>query len=130
MPLSREQIRERIQLPTEDVYVPEWGDTVRLRGLTAHEASEFQFGQLSMNGQQPTVDLKKMRGVQTGLVARTAVDESGDALFTEKEWGKMPATVVELLFHAAQKLCGFSKEAVDEMAGKSETTPPDDSDSD
>ena len=52
--LSRDTILQREDIKTEDVEVPEWGGTVRVRGMSGVERDAFEAGliqQPATNGQ-------------------------------------------------------------------------------
>ncbi|MFD6691110.1 hypothetical protein ACFWEV_35245 [Streptomyces bacillaris] len=123
--LTKDQITRANDLAHEDVPVSEWGGTVRVRALTGVErdAWEASLVRLGPNG---SVQARSTKGVRVGLVARTVVDEDGERLFTDKdmtELNQKSAAVIERLAAVARRLSGIGKEAAEEAAGKSGTTP-------
>ena len=71
--LSRDAILKSQDFRTEDVSVPEWNGTVRIRTMTVAERDEF---------------VKRVNGgdavsVGAWLVSLLAIDEKGNQLFTE-----------------------------------------------
>lgn len=111
----------------EDVEVPEWGGTVRIRSLTADERDAFDesITKLVGSGKYQTRELV-MKGIRAKLVARSLINDKGERLFTDAQveaLGKKNATVLDRLFAVAQRVSALSKEEVDKMAGKSEPAP-------
>ena len=111
----------------EDVEVPEWGGTVRVRSLTADERDAFDesITKLVGNGKYQTREIV-MKGIRAKLVARSLINDKGERLFTDAQveaLGRKNATVLDRLFSIAQRVSALSKEEVDKMAGKSEPAP-------
>lgn len=117
MLLSREQILGATDRKTEDVAVPEWGGSVRVRGLSgaerdAYEASIVQLGA----GGKRSVNLKNLRA---RLVAYSVIDEDGNPLFTPEDvaaLGDKSAAALERVFDVARKLSGLADGDVKELA--------------
>ena len=117
MLLSREAILGADDRKTEDVAVPEWGGTVRVRGLSGTERDAYEAGivLISRSGQR-SVNLKNLRG---RLVALACIDEEGNRLFTDEDaiaLGDRSAAALERLFDVARRLSGLSDSDVEEMA--------------
>lgn len=115
--LSREDILSIEDRTTEDVPVPEWGGTVRVRSLTGAERDAYEAGivQVSGNGTKK-INLKNLRG---RLVSLTCVDEDGNRLFTDEDaiaLGEKSASALERLFDVARRLSGLSEDDVEELA--------------
>jgi hypothetical protein len=93
--------------PYEDVDVPEWGRTVRIRGFSATEQEEFivKWGSLE-EGEFP-------KGMQVDLLVRTLHDPDTDApIFTQSEedgraLGGKASAIITRLVKRAQPLCGI-----------------------
>lgn len=114
--LSRDQILGAEDLPTRDVPVPEWGGTVRMRGLTGSERDAYEASVRQFKGDRMVV---KLENVRARLVAMCLVDEEGQRLFTDqqaKELGRKSGKILDRLFDEAAKLSGLSEEAVEELA--------------
>lgn len=79
--LGRKAILEADDLPTEDVKVPEWGGSVRIRAMTALEAQKLA-NELASGDDT----MLRMR-----LVQLCAVDEEGRPLFTQDDLEKLGA---------------------------------------
>src|ERR1041384_2261734 len=80
--LSREDILSASDIVTEDCYVPEWGGTVRVRGLTGNERDKYEQSLVTMKGRQLG---PKLTGAMARLVALSIVDEHDKAQFSEDD---------------------------------------------
>ena len=115
--LSRDAILGADDRRTEDVEVPEWGGTVRVRGLTGTERDAYEASIVSLRGdgsQHFTLQNARAR-----LVALCACDEAGERIFTDKdvkELGLKSAVALERVFDAARRVSGLSDDAVEKMA--------------
>lgn len=117
MLLSREQIIEADDRKTEDVAVPEWGGTVRVRALSGAERDAYEAGIVQLRGDgSKSVNLKNLRG---RLVSLSCVDEAGNRIFTDEDaiaLGDKSAAALERVFDAARKLSGLTEDDVEELA--------------
>lgn len=128
--LSRDQILGAEDLPTRDVDVPEWGGTVRMRGLTGSELDAYQASMRKFRGDKQIITLNDMRA---RLVASCIVDEDGERLFTDKqvkELGGKSGKVLDRLFDIAAGSSGLTEEAVEELVENFESGPSDEDGSD
>lgn len=120
-PLSREEILAADDLPCEQVRIEGWGGTVRIRTLSGTERDGFEhLVQLARRGSN-RVDL---RGLKVKLLILTVCGEDRKPLFAETDAPALNAKssrVIEELFQQAMILNGMTKEAVDEMAGNSDS---------
>jgi hypothetical protein len=129
--LSRDAILGAPDRKTEDVDVPEWGGTVRIRSLSGTERDAFEASMVQINasgGRQV-----KLENIRARLVALTAVDEEGERLFSDKdvkELGQKSAAALDRVWDASQRLSGLSDEDVQELAEDLEDAPSDGSISD
>ena len=117
MLLNKEQIKTVSDLETQDIEVPEWGGTVRLKSLTGAERDRFEASVVQGQGRNTTVNMQNLRAK---LVAQSAIGEDGSPLFTEEDvkWlGEKSAKALNRLFNAAQSLSGLSESDVKELAG-------------
>lgn len=116
--LTREAILTADDLQVEVVEVPEWGGTVRVRGLTGAERDAFEASviDLASNGRRaPVMNLVNLRAK---LAARCIVDEQGIRLFSDADiaaLGQKSAHALQRVFEAAQRLSGLTKEDVEEL---------------
>jgi hypothetical protein len=115
-------------LTFEDIEVPEWGCTVRIKGMTAAERDDFEASRITGKGKNRDVNLKNMRAA---LLVRVIVDPATDELvFTKADifrLGEKSAGVLDRLFDKAQILSGIRDEDVEELVGNSEPGQSDDS---
>jgi hypothetical protein len=118
--LNKADILAALDLPEEDLAVPEWGGTVRVRGLTGAERDAFESSVITGKGKDRDVNLKNLRAK---LVAKSLVDESGKSLFGEADvaaLGNKSAIALNRVFELAQKLSGLTSEDVEELSKNSE----------
>jgi hypothetical protein len=133
--LSRDEILAAEDLATEDVNVPAWDGTVRVRALTAKERDAFE---ASCMRERPKLDAtgKPIPGqmeytrdpanMRAKLVVRTVVDEAGKRLFKDNDaplLGEKSASAVDALFDVAARLSGLGESDVGELEGNSEAGP-------
>lgn len=114
----------------EDVDVPEWGGTVRVRSLGAKERDAFEVSILTGKGKNRDVNLKNLRAK---LVILSACDESGKPIFTVDQLealGEKSAAAMERVFSTAQRLSRLREEDITELTKNSETDQNGDSSSD
>lgn len=115
--LTRDEILQKADLPTEDVYVEPWDAWVEVRGLTAAERDKFEQSIVERKGKSTQMNLQNVRAK---LVALCVVDEQGNRLFTGADveaLGKKSAQALDKIFSVAQKLSGLTPEDVDELLG-------------
>lgn len=123
--LSRGDILERDDILVEDVYVKEWGGTVRVRTLTARERDLWEDSRTTRKGADVTVDMTDFRA---SLVVRSVVDGDGERLFEDDDLeaiGAKSGAAIDKLWDVAARLSGISKEDEEELSGNvvaSETT--------
>lgn len=114
--LTRGEILAALDLPTEDVEVPEWGGCVRVRGMTGAERDRFEASVVEMRGKSARVDMVNLRAK---LAATCMVGEDGQRLFAEQDveaLGAKSAAALSRVFEAAQRLSGLTGADVEELA--------------
>ena len=129
--LSRAQIVAAKDLKHEDVEVPEWGGTVRLRELTGEERDRFEAANINIvtelvDGKEKTVLKRNTENLRARLVAMCMIDGDGNRFFGDDEiadLGRKGAQALQKLFLAAQRLNGIGEPAVKE-AEKNSTAAP------
>ena len=115
MLLSKAQILEIDDIRFEEVFVPQWNGTVRVKVMTgterdSYETSLYEFkpgdgnkqGQLKLNRED----------MRAKLLARVIVDEKNKRLFTDADiraLGAKSADALDVLFEVAQRLNGLAK---------------------
>lgn len=117
--LTRDDILGVTDLRYENVPVPEWGGSVRVRGLRASERDEYEASMVQQRGKDVSVNIKNIRA---GLVARVCVNEKGERLFTEGDialLGQKSAAALERVYEVAARLSTIDQTAVEAMAGNS-----------
>jgi hypothetical protein len=115
--LSKDAILQADDLPTEDVEIPEWGGTVRVRALTGKERDAFE---ASLQQQRGKEFVRVTANVRAKLVAKCLVGEDGERLFSENEVNALGAKSVaglDRVFEVAARLSRLSEEDVEELAG-------------
>ena len=125
--LTKAAILAAADLKTEDVDVPEWGGSVRVRSFTGRERDAFEAGMVRGDGKDRKVDLTNMRARLVGL---TVIDETGQRLFSDEEidlLGAKSGAALDRVFAVAQKLNGLSSDDVEELAKNSSGAPSADS---
>jgi hypothetical protein len=125
--LTREQILSADDLVTEVVKVPEWGGSVNVRTLTAHERDVFEESLLKTKGRgrNQTRDVQ-LADARAKLCAITILDGDGKQLFNQTdiaELGKKSAGALNRVYDVAARLSGLSSEDMDDLVGNSETAP-------
>lgn len=119
--LDRSAILAIPDLQTEDLFIPEWGAYVRVRGLTARERDEWEDSCLTQKGKNTTINVRNLR---TKLVVRTVVDEDGQRIFSNGDaeaLGEKSGAAVDRIYEVATRLSGVSERDAEELAGNSGT---------
>lgn len=112
-PLSKDQILQADDLPTEVVEVPEWGGSVTVRTLTGAQRDKLEESIVSSPGQRNLTNLRAR------LVALAVVDENNEPMFTFEDatvLGNKSARALDRVFASAQRLSGFTKQDVEDIA--------------
>jgi len=118
--LTRDAILEAQDLQHEEVYIPEWGGSVRVRTLTGAERDAFEQSIVDQRGKDTRMNL---RNIRAKLVALTVVDGDGKRLFSDadaKLLGQKSASALDKIFEVAQRLSGLRDEDVEELAKNSD----------
>jgi len=127
--LTRGEILAADDLKVEEVHVPEWGEDVwvRVRTLKASERDYFESTTLRQNGREVSTNLQNIR---SRLCLLCIVDETGERIFQEEDeypLGGKSAAALSRIFDIAQRLNGFTKNDVEELAKNSNADQSDDS---
>lgn len=105
---------------------------MRLLGLSGTERDAYQASMVRM-GSQGNVAGVNLADTSARLLVKCIVDEDFQRVYTDKDvkaLGAKDGKVIKRLYADAQRLSGLGKGAVEDAAGKSETTPSDSSTSD
>jgi hypothetical protein len=115
MALTKDQILEASDLKTEEVNVPEWGGTVKVRTMTGTDRDAFEN---SMVATLPDGSRKPdMSNMRAKLVALTVVGDDGNRLFDVSDIDRLAlksASALARVFDAAQALNGLGAKAQEE----------------
>lgn len=117
--LSAEQILDADDLAFEDVEVPEWGGTVRVREMPGTERDKFESQFVGKDG--ASVRAEGLEGFRARLAAATIVDENGKQLFRSvaetKRLGEKSARALQRVCDVATRLSKMTEEDVKELTG-------------
>lgn len=123
--LSKEEIVSALDLKHEDVEVPEWGGTVRVRGYSTRERDLISALASASQTQEGEAKAEALALFRLRTVAACIVDEEGNRLFGDDELaelGKKSPAVVERLFAKAQELSGTGSESKEDAKANLEET--------
>jgi len=121
--LSRSDILAFSDLPTEDVAVPEWSGSVRVRTLSGAERDAFEAASLQARGKDRTVNLANLRA---RLCVLCLVDEQGARLFSDLDaeaLGRKSAKALARVYDVAARLNGLTEADAEELAKNSASGP-------
>lgn len=123
--LGREAILAATDLTTEDIAVPEWGGTVRVKMLMADERTAFEKAcQVKKRGPNNTITVEPNDkiNVRAVLVAKVIVDETGAVLFPDANdvvlLGRKSSAALERVFEVACRMNGIGERDVEELEGQ------------
>lgn len=125
--LKKADILAASDLTTEDVNVPEWGGTVRVKGMSGTGRDAFEESLFTGTGADRKQDL---RNIRAKLVAATLIDENGERMFEDSEvseLGAKSAAALARCFEVAQRLNGMNPAAKVEAGNDSAKDPSADS---
>ena len=110
--LTRDDIANVDDRQYDEVEVPEWGGSVRVRGMSGTERDAYEASILEQRGNDRRVNLANARAK---LVVRCLVDEGGQLMFTPDDvrlLGRKSAKALERVFDKARELSGMSEDDV------------------
>ena len=110
--LSRDAILSSDDLKKEVVKVPEWGGEVLIATMTG--AARDAWVQCLV-----TIKTTNLANIRARLVAATAVDESGERLFSDKDaevLGKKSAAALDRCVKVAQKLNKLTENDLEDLS--------------
>jgi hypothetical protein len=126
--LTKAQILAADDSAFEDVPVPEWGGTVRVRRLSAAEKDAFEASLTTIQQKGGAVVQKpNMVNVRAKLAVRCIVDESGERIFDEGEiadLGRKSGAALDRVIAAAKRLNRMSEADLAEMVQDLKNDPP------
>lgn len=115
----------------EEIPVPELGDTVFVRELSAAERDQFETSMLHLS-KQGKVQGTNLANLRARLAVLAICDEQGRRLFSDddaKILGQLGASALQRIFEAAQRLSGLSDSDMEELEKNSVSGPSGDSSS-
>lgn len=118
--LTKSAILSAIDLKTEDVTVPAWGGTVRIRTMTGLERDEFRTSIAAPEG-ETGVPIGKF---SAALLVATCVDATGQRLFSAADMAALQAKSAASLdapTAVAMRLNGLGGGAVEAAVKNSES---------
>lgn len=127
MLLGREDILKAQDLKYEDVEVPEWGGTLRIRMMTGAERDAFEQDLFDTKGND---SVKNLGNLRAKLVARCACDEKNKRIFSDKDIGSLgekSSAALDRVFAVAQRLNKIGPKDVEELTKNYEGEVIDDS---
>lgn len=129
----RDRIMSKDDLKTATVYVPEWEETLTIKSLTGKERDAFESSMVEFGKNGSTK--QNLKNVRARLVALTVIDpdDKNFRVFSDKDieaLGNKSAAALDRVFSASQKLNGFTKEDVEELAKGFDDDPSESSTSD
>ena len=127
--ITREQLCNTNKRRYLDVDLTD-GKTCRIRSLMEDEKAGFETSLLNKNGNTVKARLRESR---RRMICLCMVDENNDVLFRVDEFealSKVDGLVLQTIYNACMKHCGFSEEDIADLVGNSEGTPEDASPSD
>jgi hypothetical protein len=119
--LNKDQILAAKDGKYEDIDVPEWGGTVRIKCMTGSERDSYEASLYDLKGTEVKLNREDMRAK---LLARVIVNEHGKRLFADGEikiLGEKSAPVLEKLHQIAQRINAISNESVEAAVKNSES---------
>jgi hypothetical protein len=121
--LGRDAILNASDVQQEDIYVPEWGTWVHVRGLSGRERDGFEAEMVDQRGKSRATNL---RNIRARLVALSVVDDAGQRMFQHADidaLGEKSARALDRIFGKAMELSGLRQQDVEEMAENFDETP-------
>lgn len=110
--LDRDAILKADDLPHEDIKVPEWGGTVRVRAITAGERDKFEQSIFANRD-----DMTK-RAIRARLASLSIIDKNGERLFSDEDVSALDgksARAMDRVFEVAERLSGVGPDDVKEL---------------
>lgn len=113
--LTRDDILNVDDKVYEEIEVPEWGGSVRVRGMSGTDRDAYEASIIEQRGNDRKVNLSNARAK---LVARCLVGGDGHLMFTPDDvraLGRKSARALERVFDKARELSGMSDEDVEKL---------------
>ena len=120
MALTKTQILDADDLPLEEVNVPEWGGSVRVRVMTGTEKDAWEQAIYRLKDDKIEVNSENFRAM---LVARTLSDENGPISFSDediKALGRKSSVALDRIYVVAKRLNRITPEDQEELTKNSD----------
>ncbi len=119
--LTKTQILAVDDIQYQDVDVPEWGGTVRVKALTGTERDSLEQSMIEGRGKAREMNLANFRAK---LAAHSIVDEKGKRIFNDLDvfdLGRKSGAALARVFNVASRLSGFTDDDIEELTKNSES---------
>lgn len=113
MALSKDAIFAVKDSDSHEVDVPEWGGSILLRSMTGKQRNDYEHWATTQSKEK----VPDYRGIRERLIICCAVDENGDALFTESDLAKLAeknSEVIDRLHTECRAICGMDEDSVED----------------
>lgn len=120
--LNREAILKANDIEKREVYIPEWGGSVYVRGMSGRERDQFEASIIRQRGRNTEINMKNARAK---LVVMCTVDQEGNRLFTDADVAPLAdksAKALDRIFAVAQELSGITREDMEELTENFDAT--------
>lgn len=118
----KDKILAADDIPHEDVEVPEWGVTVRIKGLSGTDRDAYEAKAIALKNQGQDVELRLADFRAKMLIKCLCDPDTGDRLFGDKEasqLGRKHGAVLDRLHDIAMRLSGMGRHAKEAAKGNS-----------
>lgn len=116
--LTRDSILGVDDIITQDIEVPEWGGTVRIKALNGKERDQFEAMMAPDPRQKKKVEMPA--NFRAKFLVNCIIDEEGKTIFSYKDvqaLGNKSASALNRVFEAARKLAGLGTDDIEELEG-------------
>jgi hypothetical protein len=118
MPLTRDQILARRDLPTLEVPVPEWGETLHVARLTAGERDRLEYAIEESR--------RRRSDIRAVVAAHCLCDDRRTILFTPADVPALAAldgVILDRVYTAALRFNRMLRSDIEELEGNSAASP-------
>jgi hypothetical protein len=122
MLLDKDAILGATDVKTQDVPVPEWGGTVRVRGLTGVARDQWEASMMERRGGKTVVNSFNARAK---LLSLTMINDDNSLMFTPGDitaLGEKSGSAIERIYTVAAKLSGVTEDEFNEVVQDFGTT--------
>ncbi len=125
MPLTKNQVLEKKKIRIEEVFIPEWGDTVFVKELSAAERDAYESSLIRLDA-KGNLQGHNLVNIRARLAAFAICDQDGVRLFSDKEaaeLGNLSGAALDRVFEVAQRLSGITAADLQELEKNSVSGP-------